>query len=70
MYPRFGKDLMKKNQLCAIALKKRKRIWKVLLKMVGIATSQSLLRFYFIAMTPTVPVLLQNKISFSNKHIL
>ena len=70
MYPRFGEDLAKKNQLFAIELKKRKRIWKVLLKMVAIATSHSLLRFYFIAMTPTVPVLLQNKISFSNKHIL
>ena len=35
--------------------------------MVAVATSHSLLRFDCIALMPTVPALLQNKISFSNK---
>ena len=54
----------------AIALLKRKEILRVLLKMVAIATSHSLWRFYLIALTPTIPALLQKKIRFSNKHIL
>ena len=44
-------NLVKKDQLCAIAL-----------KMVAMVLSHSLLRLYFIALTPTVPVLLQIKI--------
>ena len=37
-------SLVKKDQLCAIALVNRKLILKVLLKMVAMATSHSLLR--------------------------
>ena len=37
-------SLVKKDQLCAIALVSRKLILKVLLKMVAMATSHSLLR--------------------------
>ena len=66
MYPKMDQkvclNLAKKDQLCAIALKKGKLILKVLLKMVTMATSHSLLRLYFIAFTLTVPALLQNKI--------
>ena len=37
-------SLVKKDQLCAIAVVNRKLILKVLLKMVAMATSHSLLR--------------------------
>ena len=48
-YPIYGpkslfKSVVKKDQLCAIALVNRKLILKVLLKMVAMATSHSLLR--------------------------
>ena len=49
-------NLVKKDQLCAIALK-RENEW-----MFAILTSNSLLKLCFIALTPTVPVLLQIKI--------
>ena len=62
--------MAKKDQLRAIALMKRKQILKVFLKMVAMATSHSLWRFYLIALTVTIPALLQNKVRFSNKHIL
>ena len=53
----------KKDQLRAIAHMKRKKILNVsVLKMVAMATSHTILRFYFIALTSTVPALLQNKI--------
>ena len=55
-------NLVKLDQLCAIALMKREEILRVLLKMVAMATSHSLWRFYLIALTPTTPALLQNKI--------
>ena len=65
-YPKMDQkvclNLVKKDHLCAIALKKRKLTVKVLLKMVAMVTSHSLLRLCFIALTPTVPVLLQIKI--------
>ena len=54
-------SLVKKDQLCAIALMNRKWILKVLLKIVAMATSHSLLRHCFIALTPTPPALLQLK---------
>ena len=41
---------------------RRENELKVLLKMVAMVTSHSLLRLHFIALKPTVPVLLQNKI--------
>ena len=63
-------SLVKLDQLCAIALMNREEMLRVLLKMVAMATSQSLWRFYLIALTPTIPALLQNKIWFSSKHIL
>ena len=62
--------MTKKDQLRAIALMKRKQILKVFLKMVAMATSHSLWRSYLIALTVTIPALLQNKVRFSNKHIL
>ena len=55
-------NLVKLDQLCAIAFMKREQILRVLLKMVAMATSHSLWRFYLIALTPTTPALLQNKI--------
>ena len=46
-----------------IALMKRKEILRVfILKIAVMATSHSLWRFYLIALTPTIPALLQNKI--------
>ena len=48
--------MAKKDQLRAIALMKRKQILKVFLKMVAMATSHSLWRFYFIAWFQTVKV--------------
>ena len=44
----------KKDKLRAVALMKRKYALKVLLKMVAMATSHILLRFYFIALLLTV----------------
>ena len=64
---KFGE---KKDQLCAVALVNRRWILRVLFKMVAMAASHSHWRFYLIALTPTTPALLQNKIWFSNKHIL
>ena len=55
----FFFNILKKDQLSAIVLMKIKSIFKVLLKMVAIATSHTLLRLYFM---PTVPALLQDKI--------
>ena len=55
-------NLVKLDQLCAIALMKREEILRILLKMVAMATSHSLWRLYLIALTPTTPALLQNKI--------
>ena len=49
-------NLVKKNQLYAIAIMNTKLILKVLLKKVSMATSHNLLR------KPTLPALLQNKI--------
>ena len=46
-----------------------KKILKVFLKMVAMATSHSFWRFYLIALTVIIPALLQNKLRFSNKHI-
>ena len=39
-----------------------KRNLRVLLKTVAMATSHGLWRFYLIALMPTIPALLQNKI--------
>ena len=47
--------MAKKDQLQAIALMKRKQILKVFLKMVAMATSHSLWRFYLIALTVNNP---------------
>ena len=73
-YPKMDQNvclnLVKLDQLCAIALTKREEILRVLLKMVAMATSHILWMFYLIALTPTTPALLQNKILFSKKHIL
>ena len=55
-------NLVKLDQLCAIVLMKREEILRVLLKMVAMATSYSLWKFYLIALTPTTPALLQSKI--------
>ena len=38
-------NMMKKDQLCAIILMKRRQILNILLKMVAMATSHTLLRF-------------------------
>ena len=61
-YPIYGRkghfQFGEKGQLFAIALINR----QVLLKMVAMATSHSLLRYCFIALTPTVSPLFQNKI--------
>ena len=63
--------MAKKDQLRAVALMKRKQILEVFLKMVAMATSHSLCgRFYLIALTVIIPALLENKVRFSNKHIL
>ena len=50
-------NLVKKDQLCAIALMDRKWILRVLLKMVAMATNHSILRKCFVALTPTLPAL-------------
>ena len=63
-------NLVKKDQLCAVALMNRKWILRVLLKMVAMAISHSLWRFYLIALTPTTPALLQNKIWLSKQAYL
>ena len=47
-------NMVKKDQLCAIALGKRKSVLKVSLKMVAMATSHSLLRQCFMVLTPTL----------------
>jgi len=54
--------MVKKDQSCAIAFMKRKYILNVLLNMVAMATSHTLLRFYFAALTPKVSSLMQNNI--------
>ena len=54
--------MVKKDQLRSIAPMRRKYTLKVSLKMVAMATSNSPLSFDVIALTPTVPALLQNKI--------
>ena len=65
-YPKMDQkvclNLVKLDQLCAIALMKREKNLRVLLKMVAMTTSHSLWTFYLIALTPTTPALLQNKI--------
>ena len=70
MHQKVCLNLVKKDQLCAIALMNRKWILKVLLKMVAMVTNHSLLRKCFKALTPTLPALLENKIWLSNKHIV
>ena len=62
MDKKVGLNLVKLDQLCAITLMTREEILRVLLKMVAMATSHSLWMFCLIALTPTTPVLLQNKI--------
>ena len=44
-------NLVKLDQLCAIALMKREEFLRVLLKMVAMATSHSLWRFCLIALS-------------------
>ena len=61
IYQKVCLKMAKRDQLQAIALMKRKQILKVSLKMVAMATSHSLWRFYLIALTVIIPALLQNK---------
>ena len=52
--------MIKKDQLSAIALMKRRKFFQVLVKMVAMATSHTLLRLNIealIALTPWVPAL-------------
>ena len=56
-----GNEAVKNDRLRAIALMKRKQILKFLLKLVAMTISLSLLRFYFIPLTPTALALLQTR---------
>ena len=57
-------NLVKLDQLCAIALMKRKEILKALLKMVAMATSHGLWRFYLIALMPTILLFYKTRFDF------
>ena len=65
-YPVYGpKSLFKfgeKRPIVCCCTHEQKMNFEVLLKMVAMATIQSLWGLYLIALTPTTPALLQNKI--------